>query len=101
MRSGWLHDHRAPRRLREPPGSTGIVRETNSLGLFHGRNRRHVAIAIRADGRRVQIPLNDTGLSDGSLLGLLRSLVVGLESLLGLLITGSRRENGGSRRNGR
>jgi hypothetical protein len=72
-----------------------------SLGLFDGRNRRHVAIAIRADGRRVQMPLNDSGLSDGSLLGLLRSLVVGLESLLGLLITGSRRENGGTRRNGR
>jgi hypothetical protein len=47
------------------------------------------------------MPLNDTGLSDGSLLGLLHSLVVGLESLLGLLITGSRRENGGTRRNGR
>ena len=72
-----------------------------SLGLFDGRNRRHVAIAIRSDGRRVQLPLNDTGLSDGSLLGLLRSLVVGLESLLGLLITGSRRENGGTRRNER
>ena len=98
--SGWLHDHRAPRRLREPPGSTGLVLET-VLGLFDGRNRRHVAIAIRADGRRVQMPLNDTGLSDGTLLGLLRSLVVGLESLLGLLITGSRRENGGTRRNER
>jgi hypothetical protein len=47
------------------------------------------------------MPLNDAGLSDGSLLGLLRSLVVGLESLLELLITGSRRENGGTRRNGR
>jgi hypothetical protein len=45
--------------------------------------------------------LNDAGLSDGSLLSLLRSLLVGLESLLGLLITGSRRENGGSRRNER
>ena len=96
----WLHDHHPPRRLREPPGMTGLIRET-SLGLFDGRNRRHVAIAIRADGRRVQIPLNDAGLSDGTLLGLLRSLVVGLESLLGLLITGSRRENGGTRRNGR
>ncbi len=79
------------------PGSFGRP----FLGLFDGRNRRHVAIAIRADGRRVQMPLNDAGLSDGSLLGLLRSLVVGLESLLGLLITGSRRENGGTRRNGR
>ena len=83
------------------PGRPGLNRENDSLGLFDGRNRRHVAIAIRADGRRVQIPLNDSGLSDSSLLGLLRSLVVGLESLLGLLITGSRRENGGNRRNGR
>jgi hypothetical protein len=86
--------------LREPPGRAGLARET-VLGLFDGRNRRHVAIAIRADGRRVQMPLNDTGLSDGTLLGLLHSLVVGLESLLGLLITGSRRENGGNRRDGR
>ena len=83
------------------PARPDLNRENDSLGLFDGRNRRHVAIAIRADGRRVQIPLNDSGLSDGSLLGLLRSLVVGLESLLGLLITGSRRENGGNRRNGR
>ena len=82
------------------PGRPGLFGRS-SLGLFDGRNRRHVAIAIRADGRRVQMPLNDSGLSDGSLLGLLRSLVVGLESLLGLLITGSRRENGGTRRNGR
>jgi hypothetical protein len=71
------------------------------LGLFDGRNRRHVAVFVTSDGRRVQMPLNDDGLSDGSLLGLLRSLVVGLESLLGLLITGSRRENGGTRRDGR
>ena len=82
------------------PGRPGLFGRP-ALGLFDGRNRRHVAIAIRADGRRVQMPLNDSGLSDGSLLGLLRSLVVGLESLLGLLITGSRRENGGTRRNGR
>jgi hypothetical protein len=71
------------------------------LGLFHGRNRRHVAIAMTTDGRRVQIPLNGSGLDDVSLLGLLRSLLAGLESLLGLLITGSRRENGGTRRDGR
>jgi hypothetical protein len=68
------------------------------LGLFDGRNRRHVAVVITTDGRRVPMPLNDTGLTDGSLLSLLRSLLLGLE---GLLITGSRRENGGTRRNGR
>ena len=82
------------------PGRPGSVRET-ALGLFDGRNRRHVAVVVTTDGRRVQLPLNDTGLSDGSLLSLLRSLLVGLESLVGLLITGSRRENGGTRRNGR
>jgi hypothetical protein len=68
------------------------------LGLFDGRNRRHVAVVVTTDGRRVQMPLNDSGLSDGSLLSLLRSLLAGLE---GLLITGSRRENGGTRRDGR
>jgi hypothetical protein len=71
------------------------------LGLFDGRNRRHVAVVITTDGRRVPMPLNTTGLSDGSLLSLVRSLLLGLESLVGLLITGSRRENGGTRRNGR
>ena len=82
------------------PGRPGFVRET-ALGLFDGRNRRHVAVVVTTDGRRVQLPLNTPGLSDGSLLSLLRSLVVGLESLVGLLITGSRRENGGTRRDGR
>jgi hypothetical protein len=71
------------------------------LGLFDGRNRRHVAVVVTTDGRRVQMPMNDTGLSDGSLLSLLRSLLVGLDGLVGLLITGSRRENGGTRRDGR
>ncbi len=82
------------------PGSPGDVLET-SLGLFDGRNRRHVAVVVTTDGRRVQLPVNDAGLQDGSLLGLLRSLLVGLDGLLGLLITGSRRENGGRRRIGR
>jgi len=71
------------------------------LGLFDGRNRRHVAVVVTTDGRRVQMPLNGSGLDDTSPLGLLRSLLVGLEGLLGLLITGSRRENGGTRRDGR
>ena len=71
------------------------------MGLFDGHNRRHVAIVVTTDGRRVQVPMNDTGLSDGSLLSLLRSLLVGLDGLVGLLITGSRRENGGTRRNER
>ena len=63
------------------------------MGLFNSRNRRHVAIAIRSDGRRVQVPAEDLGLVDLSLLGLLRSLELGIERVF-VLITGSRREAG-------
>lgn len=34
-------------------------------------------------------------------LSLLRSILLGIESLIGLIVTGSRRENGGTRRSGR
>jgi hypothetical protein len=71
------------------------------LGLFHRSDRRHIAVVVTTDGRRVQLPLRDSGLQDVSLLGLLRSLLAGIDGLLGLLITGSRRENGGTRRDGR
>jgi hypothetical protein len=68
------------------------------LGLFNGRDRRHVAILVTVDGRRVQVPLEDLGLAnDVSLLAILRSLGLGLVSLLGL-ITGSGEENRGTRR---
>jgi len=70
------------------------------LGFFQGRDRR-VAVVVTADGRRVTVPLRDLDLQGGSPLDLLRSLLAGLESLLGLLITGSRRENGGTRRDQR
>jgi hypothetical protein len=67
------------------------------LGLFNDRSRRRVAVAITTDGRRVQVPFDDLGLAnDVSLLGLLRSLALGLADLLG--ITGSGEENGGTRR---
>jgi hypothetical protein len=69
------------------------------LGLFDGQDRRRVAVVVTSDGRRVQMPINDSGLTDVSL-GILRSLLLGLDGLLGL-ITGSRRENGGTRRDGR
>jgi hypothetical protein len=52
---------------------------------------------MTADGRRVHVPINTDPLADVSLLALLRS---GLDGLLGL-ITGSWRENGGMRRDGR
>jgi hypothetical protein len=63
------------------------------LGLFNSRNRRHVAIAITSDGRRVEIPAEDLGLIDLSLLGLLRYIELGIERVF-VLITGSRREAG-------
>jgi hypothetical protein len=70
------------------------------VGLFKGRDRRPVAVAVTTDGRRVQLPADDSGILDVGVLSLLRSLLLGLEDLLGL-ITGSRRENGGTRRIGR
>ena len=71
------------------------------MGLFSDRQHRKVAVVVTADGRRVTVPLRDLESQDVSLLGLLRSLLAGFEDLLGLLSTGSRRENGGSRRDER
>ncbi|MCI0582383.1 MAG: hypothetical protein L0227_05725 [Chloroflexi bacterium] len=65
----------------------------------NGLDRRPVAVVVTSDGRRVQMPIEDGSL-EVSLLSLIRSLLVGIESLLGL-ITGSRRENGGTRRDER
>jgi hypothetical protein len=78
------------------------VQESGRLGFFQDRDRAAVAVVVTTDGRRVTVPLRDYFAPQGvSLLDLIRSLQLGLEGLLGLLITGSRRENGGSRRNGR
>ena len=63
------------------------------MGLFNSRNRRHVAILVRTDGRRVQVPTDDLGLVDVSLLGLLSWIELGVERVF-VLITGSRRETG-------
>jgi hypothetical protein len=68
------------------------------LDFFSDHQRRKVAVVVTSDGRRVSVPMHDLEPRDVSLLGLLRSLLAGLEGLLGLLITGSRRENGGTRR---
>jgi hypothetical protein len=65
------------------------------LGLFQGQDRRRVAIVVTTDGRRVHLPLNDATAIAVSPLALLRSLLIGLDGLIGLI---SRRENGGSRR---
>jgi hypothetical protein len=70
-----------------------------SLGRFDRVDHRTVAVVVTADGRRVHMPVETNPLAAVSLLALLRSLL-GLDGLLGL-ITGSRRENGGMRRDGR
>jgi len=70
------------------------------LGLFDRQDRRPVAVVVTSDGRRVQMPVNNSGLEAVSVVEILRSLLLGLDGLLGL-ITGSRRENGGTRRDGR
>jgi hypothetical protein len=64
-----------------------------------GRDRRPVAVVVTSDGRRVHLPVGGDSL-ELSVLSLIRSLLVGLEDLLAL-ITGSRRENGGTRNGGR
>jgi hypothetical protein len=81
-------------------GVAGTCARRIGLGLFDGKDRRHVAVVITTDGRRVSMPVQDDGLVDLSFQGILRSLALGLESLL-VLITGSRRENGGTRRDER
>jgi len=57
-----------------------------------GRDRKAVAVVVTADGRRVQMPIEPSGL-DVALRSLLDSLRLGLDGLLGL-ITGSRRDRG-------
>ncbi len=69
------------------------------MGRFDRQDQRTVAVVITTDGRRVHMPLESHPLADVSLLTLIRSLL-GLDGLLGL-ITGSRRENGGMRGDGR
>ena len=70
------------------------------MARFDGLHRRHVAIVVTSDGRRVPMPVRHASAVD-PLLDLLRSLLLGLEGLVGLLITGSRREDGRTRRDGR
>jgi len=68
------------------------------VGISNQPDRRTVAVAVTTDGRRVHLPMEN---AEVPLLSLIRSILLGIEGLLGLLITGSRRENGGTRRNDR
>ena len=88
---------------REACGLFGIFGVPNAApliyqGLFSLQHRgQEGAGIVTSDGRRVHVPLPQTGFVDVVVLPLLRSLLLGLDGLLGL-ITGSRQENGGSRR---
>ena len=60
-------------------------------------DRRPVVVAVTTDGRRVQMPVESP---EVPVLSLIRSILVGIEELV-LLITGARREHGGTRRGDR
>jgi len=96
VRSWWLRNRRrlldCPNHRR--PGRPRELSETD-LGLFNGQDRRRVTVVVTTDGRRANLPLDDAASIEVSALALLRSLLIGLDGLIGRL---SRREDGGSRR---
>ena len=65
------------------------------MGASERLDRRPLAVVVTTDGRRVHMPLDA---DKATPLSLLRSILVVIESLVGLLIGDSRRENGGTRR---
>jgi hypothetical protein len=60
-------------------------------------DRRPVVVAVTSDGRRVQLPVEQP---EVPVLSLIRSILAGIEGLV-LLITGARRDHGGTRGNDR
>jgi hypothetical protein len=66
------------------------------MAPFNAADRRPVVVAVTSDGRRVNVPVDS---AEVPLLSLIRSLLVGIESLV-LLITGGR-DHGGTRRSDR
>ena len=67
------------------------------MGISNLPDRRSVAVVVTSDGGRVHLPLETR---EVPVLSLIRSILVGLESLIGL-IAGDRREHGGTRRSDR
>jgi Mg-chelatase subunit ChlD len=65
------------------------------LVTWNEPDRRPVAVVVTTDGRRVNVPVEN----EVPLLSLIRSILVGIESLV-LLITGGR-DHGGKRRSDR
>jgi len=67
------------------------------VGISNLPDRRSVAVVVTTDGRRAHLPIET---AEVPVLSLIRSILVGIESLLGL-IAGDRRENGRTRRGDR
>ena len=67
------------------------------MGISNLPDRRNVAVVVTTDGRRAHLPIET---AEVPVLSLIRSILVGIESLLGL-IAGDRRENGRTRRGDR
>ncbi len=67
------------------------------MGISNLPDRRSVAVVVTTDGRRAYVPIETR---EVPVLSLIRSILVGLESLIGL-IAGNRREHGGTRRSDR
>jgi hypothetical protein len=67
------------------------------VGISNQPDRRSVAVVVTSDGRRVHVPV---ATSEVPLLSLIRSILVGIERLVGL-IAGDRRDDGGTRRRDR
>ena len=67
------------------------------MGISNLPDRRSVAVVVTADGRRAYVQVETR---EVPVLSLIRSILVGLEDLIGL-IAGNRREHGGTRRSDR
>jgi hypothetical protein len=68
------------------------------VGLSDHLDRRPLAVVATTDGRRVHVPM---GPNEATPLSLIRSIVVVVESLIGLIVGEARREIGGTRRSER
>jgi hypothetical protein len=67
------------------------------VGVSNQPDRRKIAVVVTTDGRRAHLPIET---SEVPVLSLIRSILIGIESLVGL-IAGDRRDHGGTRRGDR
>jgi hypothetical protein len=67
------------------------------VGVSNQPDRRKIAVVVTTDGRRAHLPVET---AEVPVLSLIRSILVGIESLVGL-IAGDRRDHGGTRRGDR